>query len=281
MGGLKIIFLGTGGGRFVTITQKRRTAGIRLLSDKANLHLDPGPGALVHSWASSLDPRRINGILVSHAHPDHYTDAEILVEAMTIGATCRQGVLAAARSVLKGGRTAEVAVSHFHQGLPERVIEVRPWTEFSVGDVKIVGTEAQHSDIDAVGFRFKTSVGDIGYTSDTSFSEKANFFFEGVRLLILCVLRPSGEPWKGHMTVDDAIEILNATNPQYAVLTHFGMKMLLRDPTKEARRAEKESGIRTIAAKDGLELIMNDKIRIGSEHIGERIEGSRLDNFLK
>ncbi|PIX31699.1 MBL fold metallo-hydrolase, partial [Candidatus Bathyarchaeota archaeon CG_4_8_14_3_um_filter_42_8] len=55
---IEIIFLGTGGGRFATITQKRRTAGIRIISEGLNLHLDPGPGALVHSINEGLDPQK-------------------------------------------------------------------------------------------------------------------------------------------------------------------------------------------------------------------------------
>jgi hypothetical protein len=38
---LELVLLGTGGGRFATITQKRRTGGIRILNDKVNIHLDP------------------------------------------------------------------------------------------------------------------------------------------------------------------------------------------------------------------------------------------------
>ena len=100
----KIIFLGTGGGRFVTITQRRRTAGIRIIGESTNLHLDPGPGALVHSIESGLNPQKLNAVLVSHSHPDHYTDAEVMIEGMTRGMTRKHGLLAAARSVLNGNR---------------------------------------------------------------------------------------------------------------------------------------------------------------------------------
>jgi len=114
----EIVFLGTGGGRFATITQKRRTAGIRVLSENLNLHLDPGPGALVHSIEEGLDPQKVNAILVSHCHPDHYTDAEVLIEAMTRGMTHKQGVLAAAKSVLKGNSICESSISKYHQQMP-------------------------------------------------------------------------------------------------------------------------------------------------------------------
>ena len=278
---LRIVFLGTGGGRFTTITQKRRTAGIRLLSDNLNVHLDPGPGALVHSWSLNLDPRKINGVLVSHAHPDHYTDAEVLVEAMTRGAVRRRGVLAASKSVLRGGETDEVAISKYHQSLPERVVEVVAETEFKIGDVKIFGVEAKHSDADTVGFRFETDVGSIGYTSDTEFFEGIERYYKGVRMLILCVLRPGGNPWRGHMTTDDAIKIVSAVRPRFVVLTHFGMKMIFCGPAREAKRVEKETGVEAVAARDGLELLVDKGIVVGKAETGEKRRRVGLDEFLR
>ena len=59
---IEIIFLGTGGGRFAMITQQRRTGGIRVLSGDSNLHLDPGPGALIYSLQEGLDPQKINAM---------------------------------------------------------------------------------------------------------------------------------------------------------------------------------------------------------------------------
>jgi phosphoribosyl 1,2-cyclic phosphodiesterase len=276
---LGITFLGTGGGRFATVTQKRRTGGIRLLGEGFNIHLDPGPGALVYSWNLGLDPRKIDGVLVSHAHPDHYTDAEVLVEAMTGGTVRRRGVLAAAKSVLKGGETAEAAISRYHQGLPRRLVEVLPQTEFGVGDVKIVGTEARHSDLDAVGFRFDTNAGSVGYTSDTKLFEGIAECYKDVRVLILCVLRPGGEPWKGHMTTDDAIDAVKTAGPEFVVLTHFGMKMIFRGPTKEAKRVERETGVKTVAARDGMVLLLDGDIIVREAWSGKRGQ-SGLNGFL-
>ena len=56
MDGIELVFLGTGGGRFATITQKRRTGGIRLISNRLNIHIDPGPGALIYSLEAGLNP---------------------------------------------------------------------------------------------------------------------------------------------------------------------------------------------------------------------------------
>jgi phosphoribosyl 1,2-cyclic phosphodiesterase len=200
---IEITLLGTGGGRFATITQKRRTAGIRIISENLNFHLDSGPGALVYSISEGLNPQKLNAVFVSHCHPDHYTDAEVLIEAMTKGTTKKRGVLVASRSVLHGNEMGlNPVVSKYHQQMPERV------------------------------------------------------------RLILCVMRPSGKPWKGHMITSDAMKIIEETHPEQAVLTHFGMQMIFKGPAREAKLIEKETGVPTIAAKDGMQIRLGETINL-------------------
>jgi len=217
----------------------------------------------VHSLNMNLDPQKISALLVSHSHPDHYTDAEVLVEAMTHGTTKKRGTLAAARSVLYGNEVCEMAVSKYHQGLVERLIEAKPGVEFDIGDIKVVVCRAKHSDPDTVGFRFETpDLGDFAYTSDTEYFEEMEKIYEGVRLLVLCVLRPSGTPWKGHMATDDAIKVVEAVKPEMAVLTDFGMQMIFRGPDDEARLVEEKTGVPTVAAKDEMRVRMGEKVQV-------------------
>jgi len=277
MAEVELVFLGTGGGRFATITQKRRTGGIRFLSKGLNMHLDPGPGALIYSLEKGLDPTKIMAVLVSHSHPDHYTNAEILIEAMTRGMLKKRGIVAAPRSVLFGNESCGPSISKYHQQMPKKVIEVKPGVVFNVDDTKVVATEARHSDPDAVGFRFETpDVGDIGYTSDTEYFEGVGKAYEGVRLLVLCVMRPSGSPWKGHMTPEDAIEIIKKTRPEMAVATHFGMKMIFSGPNRQAKLIEEKTGVPTIAASDGMRLRVGEEIWV--ERAGRKQRG--LEDFL-
>jgi len=274
---IELIFLGTGGGRFATTTQKRRTGGIRILSKNLNTHLDPGPGALIYSLNANLSPQKISALLISHSHPDHYTDAEVLIEAMTHGTTKRRGTLAAAHSVLFGNEVCEMGVSKYHQGMVERVIEAKPGVEFGVGDLKVVVCKAVHSDPDTVGFRFETAdTGDFAYTSDTEYFKGIGKFYEGVRLLLLCVLRPSGNPWKGHMTTDDAIKIVEESKPETAILTHFGMQMIFRGPDNEAKLVQEKTGVPAIAAKDEMRISLSEKIQVETS---KRKQPS-LDKFM-
>ena len=258
-----IIFLGTGGGRFATITQKRRTAGIRIISEGLNLHLDPGPGALVHSINEGLDPQKLDAIFVSHCHPDHYTDAEVLIEAMTRGMTRKRGVLVASKSVLSGTDICEASISKYHQQMPQQKIEAVPNMKFQVGDVNVLATEARHTDPDTVGFRFETTdFGDFAYTSDTEYFEGIGKYYEGVRLLVMCVMRPAGKPWKGHMTTNDAIKIVEETGPEHVVLTHLGMQMIFKGPASEAKLIKDKTGVPTVAAVDGMRINFAETISV-------------------
>jgi phosphoribosyl 1,2-cyclic phosphodiesterase len=273
-----LTFLGTGGGRFATITQKRRTAGIRITNNETNIHLDPGPGALVYSVNAGLDPQKLNAVLVSHSHPDHYTDAEVLIEAMTKGTLQKRGMLIAANSVLNGNPTCEASISKYHQKMPSQTINAKPGTIFQVGSLKVMVVKAQHTDPDAVGYRFSTAdYGDFAFTSDTEYYDDIGKNYTDLRLLILCVMRPGGKPWKGHMTTDDAISILKAAKPEAAVFTHLGMQMIFRGPQKEAARATKESQVPVTATVDGMRVIVGEQIRI-EKPTGERQAG--LNTFF-
>ena len=278
MNKVEVVFLGTGGGRFTTITQKRRTGGIRILSKRLNIHVDPGPGALIYSLEAGLNPQKINAVLVSHRHPDHYTNAEILVEAMTRGMLKKRGIVAAPSNILVGNKETGPAISMYHQRMTEKVIVVKPGVNFRVGDTKVVATEARHTDPEAVGFRFEIpEVGAIGYTADTEYFEGIEEEYRGVRILIISVMRPLGSPWTGHMTPKEAAKIVDAVKPEMAVATHFGMKMLFSGPTYEVKLIEEKTGVPTVAAFDGMKLRMGEQITVGKTSRNQQ----GLEEFLK
>jgi len=259
---VELIFLGTGGGRFSIITQKRKTGGIRINVNGFHMHLDPGPGALVYSLQNKLSPQKLRVVLVSHAHPDHYNDAEVLIEGMSFGATKKKGTLIASRSVLSGNDVCGPAISNYHKRVPEKVFETKPGDSVNLEKLKVYATRAVHTDPDTIGFKFDFGkVGVVGYTSDTEYFEGVGREYEGVRLLILCVMRPYGHPWKGHMTTEDAIKIVSEVDPEVALITHFGMKMIMSNPLREAKIIERETGVKTVAAIDGMRVFIGEEIR--------------------
>ena len=255
-------FLGTGGGRFVMTSQRRRTAGIRLTQGDTRVHLDPGPGALVFSNWAGLSPRELNGLIITHCHPEHYTDTEVFIEAMTDGTRAKQGVLAGTKSVLRGADGIGPCISGYHQGLLRDLIEMYESTRFSVGDLDFTATEARHSDPYSVGLRISSNQGGIGYTSDTGYFPGLAESYTGLRLLVLCTMWPRGNPINIHLNTDEALRVLEESRPKACILTHFGMRMLNAGPEGEAAYLQKETGIPVVAARDGMKAHISDVIKL-------------------
>ena len=253
-------FLGTGGGRFVMVTQRRRTAGIRISQGDIQIHIDPGPGALVFSNWAGMNPTSLDGLIITHCHPDHYSDAEVFLEAMTHGTRAKRGVLAATKSVLYGVEDIGPSISKYHQGIVRDLIELYEGTNFNVGGLEFTATKAKHSDPFSVGFRVKTNWGNIGYTSDTGYFEGLTGSYNDLRLLILCTMWPRNNPIKIHLNTDEALNIITEAKPRACILTHFGMRMLNAGPEKEAEYLSKQSNIPVYAAIDGMRVKMNKEI---------------------
>jgi phosphoribosyl 1,2-cyclic phosphodiesterase len=242
-------FLGTGGGRFATIYQVRSTGGIYMV-DEGRLHLDPGPSALAGMKALALDPARTDCVLVSHCHPDHYGDAEMLIEGMTWGGSRKAGSLVSTSSVLEGGGKFSQAISSYHQSLPREVLRVAPGDRFQAAGMTIEATPTVHSDPSGVGFRFHTSAGPVSYISDTEAHECLYRAHRGSRMLIVNLTCPTRSRIPMHMHTEDAAALISDIRPEMAVLTHFGIGVIEDGAETQARYIENASGVRTIPAED-------------------------------
>ena len=264
MSGVDLHFLGTGGGRYVMTSQRRRTAGIRLEQGDSQVHIDPGPGALVFSNWAKLSPRKLDAVIVTHCHPDHYSDAEVFIEAMTNGTQTKQGLLAGTYSVLEGADKIGPCISDYHKGLVRDLITLERGTRFNVNDIAFTATEARHSDPHTVGLTMETSVGKIGYTGDTGYFKGVSEQYTDSRLLILCTVWPRGNPISIHLNTDNALKIIREAQPKACMLTHFGTRMLNGDPEAEAAYLEDETGIPVSAARDGMRVHISDGITLFS-----------------
>lgn len=148
--------------------------------------------------------------------------------------------------------------------MPEKVIEASVGSSFEVDGLEVSVCRAVHSDPDTVGFRFNVKdFGSFAYMPDSEYFSGASNFYSGLRLIILSVLRPSGQPWEGHMTTDDAIKIIEEVRPEMAIITHFGMQMIYKGPEREAELIEKKTGVPTKAAFDGMRVLLSKEIIVG------------------
>ena len=267
----RLTFLGTGGGRFVTLNQERSTGGI-YLEDGYKVHIDPGPGAVHALKRNRIDPTHTNGIMVTHCHPDHYANVETLMEGLNTGRHGRRGFLIAAHSVTRGRGKLGPAVSQYHQGKMDRIITVIPGDRFELGNLKGTATPAFHSDPDSVGFRFETRDGVISYVSDTELREGITDAHKGARVLILATTRPLKARIPNHLSTEDSAVFAEKVRPEIVFITHLGKKMLKEGPRKQALWIQDRSGIRTFAAEDDMRVLIRDSIEIISRRRNRRYE---------
>lgn len=240
-----ITFLGTAGGRFVILTQRRYSGGLWLEFGEIKISLDPGPGALIRALQFKKNPQKLSAILVSHNHLDHYSDAEVLIEAMTYGMKKNRGVLVTTEETLP-------YISEYHKKAV-KILTPKPNENFNLGRLKVIVIPT-YKHVNALGFKFFTEKGVVTYSADTAYSEKLLDYYKNSKILILNTIFPFSKEIETHLSTKDAMKIIQEVKPELAVITHFGIQLLNSSPEKEANLIEESSSIRTIAARDGLSI---------------------------
>jgi phosphoribosyl 1,2-cyclic phosphodiesterase len=257
----RLTFLGTGGGRHATIYQVRSTGGL-ILDSGDRIHIDPGPSAAAGIRAAKLDPTDTDCVIVSHCHPDHYSDAEVVIEGMCRGGVDRRGTLIGSESVLNGIPDMGPCISRYHQRLVGRCVTVRPGDRLDIGRIPVEVTRSSHSDPTTVGFRFLTDNGVISYVSDTSYSDTVAGQYVGSRVLVLPVTTPDGIRIDHHTCTDDAVRFVGMIRPELTVFTHMGIHMIERGPDAQAEKVAKATGCKVIAGYDLMNVDVGDEIRV-------------------
>jgi len=272
---MKIIFLGTGGARFVTITQARATGGWILELAGEMIHIDPGPGALVRAKQYGVNLQKLTGIVISHAHPDHTTDCQMVLEAMTHGSLKKKGVVLGNELIFKGSEDFVPVLSKYHLDSVASHEIMEPGKTASIGKVAIKAVPAKHSEPKCLGYVFSGEGMKVGYTADGEYYEGQEKHFRGCDYLVINCHRPKEFPLKGYMDSEGARKLIEGAGPGTAILTHFGMKMMKGVAEKEARWIQEETGVKTMAARDGM------VVDGGKSPAGNFNRKSGLDKFLR
>ncbi|NOX37115.1 MAG: MBL fold metallo-hydrolase [Calditrichaeota bacterium] len=256
-----IKFLGTAGARFVMIRQLRSSAGVWYHLNGMNILVDPGPGTLVKCASSRprLDPTKLDVIILTHKHIDHSTDVNVMIEAMTDGGFRSRGRLFAPRDALEG----DPVILQYVRSFPEELIVLQPESAYDLADRVTLRTSPRHiHPVETYGLRFELPDRVIGHLVDTAYFDDLVTAYAGVDVLILHVVRFSGEgdEEKGiqHLNLGDAEKIIAAVKPRLAVLTHFGMTMLKARPWELAQQLTDRLGIKVVAANDGMQLNLDE-----------------------
>lgn len=258
---IEVLFLGTGGARFVVARQFRASGGMWMRFGGTQIHVDPGPGALVRalSHVPPCNPRDLDGIVLSHKHLDHANDVNVMIEAMTSGGFRRRGVLLAPDDALHG----EPVVFPYAQKFVDRIEISRERSgPYRIGEVEIYTSIKHVHAVETYGMHFRYGGRTVSYLP-------CGRHFDGLApdyrahkpdVLIVNVLRYRDAMDADHLTFDQARAAIGHIAPRVVVLQHFGTKMLEQNPARLARELEDALGIRAIAAYDNMLLDVDTEV---------------------
>ena len=160
-----ITFLGTGGARFMIITQILASGGLWLNLGGTEILIDPGPGCIVQTNKRKLKAEKLSAIIVSHRHLDHAADVNIMVEAMTQGGFKSHGRLFAPIDAIE---TEPVLLDYLKKRL-DAVEVLEEGKSYDIGDVSF-STPVRHiHPVENYGMVFTTPRHSFSYISDTRY----------------------------------------------------------------------------------------------------------------
>ena len=247
----KIKFLGTAGARFVVMKQVRSSGGMWLTLDNTNVLVDPGPGSLVRCLSSKpkLNPMDLDGIILTHRHLDHSNDVNIMIEAMTNGGFKKKGTIFAPSDAFDND---PVILKYFRDHV-EKIEVLKEKGSYNLENISF-STPIKHiHGVETYGLNIRGKNHSISIITDTEYFENLESHYPGQILIINIVLLERRDIIK-HLCLNDAEKIISKNKPKLSILTHFGMTMIKAKPWEIAENLTNKLGVKVIAARDGLEL---------------------------
>ena len=243
----EVVFLGTGGARYVIAKQMRATGGILFRIHSKEVLVDPGPESLLRllTYVPKFNPEKLDAIVLTHKHIDHSADINVYLDILTRGGFKQGGhLIAPADAFGEDG----VIFKYLMQYLAKIEI-IKPEFEAKIGDMTLVFPKRHIHPVETYGLKIRVDDFSISYISDTKFfPELINTYKADIVILNLLCLEPSEIE---HLSEPDCARIISGIKPKVAIITHFGMTMLRVGPWNIARRLKQETGITVLAAEDG------------------------------
>jgi len=222
----ELYFLGFGGARFNVVSQYFPTGGMVLRINGVQVHMDPGPAAILYTQLAQINPEETRVVFASHDHTDHVVDVPVMLEAMH-GGDMRTQV-----GTLVSTADYNEHLSDYYRGLLEKIISLRAGESCTVRgqpDFKITATPAIHDEnVQTIGARFYAGDYCIGFTSDTEVFPEFVPTYQDCDILVCNLLRPESYHCDRHMTTNEVLPYLEELRQHHhlkaVVLTHFGAR---------------------------------------------------------
>lgn len=208
---MKLTFLGTGTSCGVPVIgckcpvccsddpkDRRLRCSVLVETSSTRILVDCGP-----DFRQQILPqpfRRIDGILVTHAHYDHMGGMDDVRPYCQFGEINVYADKNACEGMLQ--MLPYCFAEHRYPGVPAIGLhEIRPHEVFRIGDIDILPIRVMHGKLPILGFRF----GDMAYITDMkSIEEEELELLRGLDVLVVNALR-FDKPHHSHQLVDDAV----------------------------------------------------------------------------
>ena len=191
------------------------------------LLLDFGSTGLA-ALTASMDPARVDGIVVTHLHGDHFGAIPYLVMQQRFASRARPLILAGPPGLEARLRQLSLALyaDFYERPLPYELRFV-PFGdgELAIGTARIAARRVMHSpDAEPHGVRLRMGGRLIAYTGDAGWSEDLPALASGADLFI-CEATTYASAWAGHLSAVELAERRDAFGGVRVVLTHIGPEM--------------------------------------------------------
>ncbi len=252
---MKIKFLGTGTSHGVPLIgcncktckskdlkNKRYRTSIFINDNNTNILIDTPPEFRL--MAIEYEIKKIDAVFFTHAHMDHIAGFDDIRRFNEI-----QGKEINTYSDKKNLKEIKKRFSYIYEktqlggGKPKvNFIEIKPYFQFKVNNLKIIPLTVFHGDIKVIGFRIKN----FAYITDVSkIPEKTYKYLENLDVLVLDALRIEKHPT--HFNLAQAISEAKKINAKRTFFTHISHSL-------EHGKTEKILPQNIKLAYDGLEI---------------------------
>lgn len=235
--------------------QLRASGGLWFKLGRENVLVDPGPGSLVQCLSSrpKLDAALLDGLILTHRHLDHSNDINVMIEAMTSGGRNKRGFLYAPYDAL---HSSDPVVYYYLRGFLEKIDYLEEGKYFHRPSYILQASMKHRHPVETYGLKFHLPYGKVFLLVDTAYFPGLLDDYRDADILIINVViyqdLVSNKIY--HLNLRQAAEIIEATRPRMAILTHFGMTMLQHKPHLIAAELQEKTGCRVVAATDGKKL---------------------------
>ena len=222
---MKVTFLGTGTSCGVPVIgcqcsvcqssdpkDKRLRCSILVETEQTRLLVDCGP-----DFRQQILPqpfRRIDGILITHAHYDHMGGMDDIRPYCQFGEINVYADRLAREAMLQ--MLPYCFAEHRYPGVPAiQLHEIHPHEAFRIGDLEIVPFQVMHHDLPILGYR----IGSLAYITDMkTIAPEELPYIEGCDTLVVNALRQ--KPHHSHQTLDEAVAFAKRVGARQTWLIH-------------------------------------------------------------